>query len=257
MKSVLYVFALALLVCLSSNVSNAAALYGVDISGCSFPSVNGAGTTSVSTPPGSGGVGTTSAAASSNLANGTISVTASALAGHTCDVNADFYDTLTFTGIPSSGAMVTLSFPLAGSVVGSPSVGSNAYGTVYLEVAGPNYPSTQHIFAANSVSVGQTSGAVGLPDTATISFLVFNGDIDEIYIQLVGTANGGTAGASINLDPGLSLTLSCAPTCGYTSASGVFLSSTSSGTTPEPSSIALVFTGMLGLAGALRRKFLA
>jgi len=199
-----------------------------------------------------------SASSSGNLA-GTFLASAAAPAGGECTADTFIFDTLTFNSVPLGGATATLTVPVGGSFLAFPNSGANSTevsGFADLAAAGPEYPITQGSVAATSIcfGTGGCNGIVTLPQTATMPWLIFNGDIEQVSAEVGVTANalGSTNIASISVDPPISFTLSCAPACTYTSASGEFLI-TPPTTVPEPSSELLLGTGLLS-AMAMRRR---
>ena len=202
-------------------------------------------TTSCFTPIAGGGGVTTSSmtntfsigsgSATSNLSTGLLTAyaTTTSSSGNNIWSASNFWDTLTFSGLPTGGTMLTAMFTLTGSFTGS------GVGSGFINVNGASAAS----FSASSSSP--------LPSSISASFLVLNGTPIQIgagLLTVAGDFNTGALGTA-NLNPA---TFSILAPSGatFTSASTKFVNVT---TVPLPASLGLLSLGLAAITGVARR----
>ena len=164
--------------------------------------------------------------ATSNLGTGVL--TAYAASGNTIWSASNFWDTLTFSGLPTGGTMLTAMFTLTGSFTGS-GVGSGD-----ISVNGVSAAS----FSASSSSP--------LPSSISASFLALNGAPIQIGADLLSVAGDSTGAlGTANLNPGTFSILAPSGTT-FTSASTLFVNVTP---VPVPASLGLLSLGLAAITG--------
>ena len=201
--------------------------------GCFTPIAGGGGvTTSSMTNTFSIGSGS----ATSNLSTGVLTAYAATTSGNSIWSASNFWDTLTFSGLPTGGTMLTAMFTLTGSFTGS-SVGSGL-----ISVNG---------ISAASFSAGSSSSSP-LPSSISVNFLALNGTPIQIGAELytnAGSYNQGALGTA-KLNPATFSILAPSGTT-FTSASTQFVNVT---TVPLPASLGLLSLGLAAITGVARRS---
>ena len=194
--------------------------------------------TGCSNPATDGGTGSTSAMvidapaaglqSSANIASGVL--TAYSRNGF---ASAALWDTLTFSGLPGSGAMLTETLSLSGSMTG--------FASGYLDLqAGTPY-------ASGSLQQGWSLSAGNFPKSVSLTFEAHNGVPIMVYSAIY--ANGSAGNVADLLDP---------PTFGITTPGGVTFTSASNvfqnvSPVPEPATWGMLIAG-LAMFGAIRFK---
>jgi|HubBroStandDraft_6_1064221.scaffolds.fasta_scaffold264458_2 hypothetical protein len=268
-----------------ANVVSATASAGPTEVGCGYGSTSngGSGFASASTGPVScaylnpffGGTISSTASASGSWVTGDFSTSAVAAAnpvGNSIDAIGEnvFYDAGLVT-LPPGMVSAQITFGVTGlsgfasAGPAAPSGGASAANIIMLSMTAGGSSGTSGTSEAclnvNAYVTGCPGGGFGLgfgPGAlAPITLTVYNGDYLQLNVTVESTAFANAyvapegANASINVDP-LYLDL---PT-GATFDSGVtgFLSGAPPTAVPEPSSLLMLGTGLLGLMGAARRK---
>ena len=149
--------------------------------------------------------------------------------------SASLWDTLTFSGLPAAGAVLTETFTLTGNLTGS------AQASARIQV-GADY--------ANPQAQGQLnlSSATPLPTTLSVPFTAYNGVPLLFFAALYG--NNG-AGSTLDLLDPPTFSITVPQGVSYTSASGVF---GNVGVVPEPAPALLLLLGLAGMGWRLQRQ---
>ena len=206
--------------------------YGSEaLAGCGTQAGGGGVTTSSMTNTSTFGSGS----AASNLSTGVLTAYAAttSVSGNTILSASNFWDTLTFSGLPTGGTMLTAMFTLTGSFTGS------GVGSGLISVNG---------VSAASFSAGSSSP---LPSSISASFLALNGTPIQIGAGLSSSAGSFTTGAlgTAKLNPATFSILAPSGTT-FTSASTQFVNVT---TVPLPASLGLLSLGLAAITGVARR----
>ena len=184
-----------------------------------------------------GGAGVASAAQSSTAMTASANLGTAVLTSYSAGGSSSsaLWDTVTFSGIAPTGALVTESLSLTGSMT------TDADGYAWVSVGtgvGQDYDS----FGSDSMLM---TNATGVPASVSTSFYAYNGETVLVLAELETHAYQGGI-ADLSDPPTFHLIVPEGVT--YTSASGV-LGLTSS--VPEPGSLVLMAAG-LALLGAAR-----
>ena len=250
-KKYLSIVSLSLMLAMFSSVSHAICVVNLPFipapGGLTYGSQSTVTGGCFGTIAGGGGVATSSmmqsygngyGSATSNLGTGILTAYAATTSssGNKIWSAADFWDTLTFSGLPIGGTMLTAMFTLTGSFTGS------GAGSGYIDVNGVSAAS----FSASASSP--------LPSSISASFLAENGVPIQIGAALEAVAGDfytGALGTADLMDPPTFSILAPSGTT-YTSASNQFVNVTS---VPEPATLGLLNLGLAAMTSvAYRRK---
>lgn len=114
-------------------------------------------------------------------------------------------------------------------------------------VLAPAVSPTTYTFSATAPTTTTVGGTLTMTDASGDIFRFnLNGPITNLQINLFGPAPGDFSGSTALLFPGDG---------GYFAIGGTVVPQTVTAGTPEPSSLILLGTGALGVAGSLRRRF--
>ena len=173
--------------------------------------------------------------ASANLNSGVLT----ALAPGNGYASSILWDTFTFNGLPSSGAMLTGALALVGSITG------DSTGAVRFWRDG-----------GDTVSYFQFNADTGVPASVSYSFLAENGMAMKLGVELLAYGNAyGNPGIADLLDPP-TFSILVPDGVTYASASGQFANvfQPSVNAVPEPAPCALLLLGLVAMGFSLRRR---
>ena len=192
-----------------------------------------------------GGTGFTTATASSAGLSSSADLSSGILTADSPGgiASSSIWDSFTYTGLPASGATITATLSLSGTLTGLSDgmaelgEGSSADGLTLFKTAPFN-----------------NATGVPIPASVSLDFDVVNGDQVIVFAEILADGVDGVA----DLGDPPTLTLSLPTGASVTTASGVFENFTSA-TVPEPSTWAMMLLGFsgLGFAGYRQRKLAA